>query len=323
MGYWKYLSHIIYGFIISSAIFLLLVLWQVGSPTESSRWPYEIYQIKTQVAQSLESPKIVIVSGSNSLFGISCEIIHEQINLNCVNGGTYGALGTHYILEASKKWLNPGDMVILPLEYASYRDNGEFSNLLIDYILSRDFDYFKTVGLEDKIRIISGVSFERLLRGISAKFKPNKPWQSFYNAKDLNQYGDETSNLVNNITRSNRNKLKNIQPMENSGYIRSSKGMRVIAEYVEFCSQNNIKVLATWPNTVWFDVYQETKQDEWRSIRDFYNNLEVDILGNPEDFMYDKSMFYDSAYHLNNVGVAQRTKQLIELLNPYVSNLSN
>lgn len=319
MGYIKYLSYMIYGFIISSTIFLVLVLWQVGSPTESSRWSYEIYQIKSEIAESLDSPKIVIVSGSNSLFGISCKMIYDETGFNCVNGGTHAGLGTHYILEASKKWLNSEDMVILPLEYSSYYDDGKFSDLLIDYVLSRDFDYFKSANIVDQISIISGVSFERLSKGIGNKFFfKDKPWQSFYNSKNLNEYGDETSNLVSNITAKNQHKLDNIKPMKSQGQINHSKGMKFIADYVKFCRQNDIKILATWPNTIWFDTYKNTKQSEWKAIKNFYKKLNVDILGNPEDFMYDKSMFYDSSYHLNNIGVEKRTRKLIQLLNPYL-----
>jgi hypothetical protein len=34
--------------------------------------------------------------------------------------------------------------------------------------------------------------------------------------------------------------------------------------------------------------------------------------------MYDKSMFYDTNYHLNDQGRRRRTEQLIDLLKPYV-----
>ena len=39
--------------------------------------------------------------------------------------------------------------------------------------------------------------------------------------------------------------------------------------------------------------------------------------------MYDKSMFYDTRYHLNDVGVRQRTQQLLDLLNPYLKDINN
>ncbi|NEO00101.1 MAG: hypothetical protein F6K50_32935 [Moorea sp. SIO3I7] len=78
-------------------------------------------------------------------------------------------------------------------------------------------------------------------------------------------------------------------------------------------------MIATWPNTIWFDVYQEPRQQYFfKSIEHFYQRLGVTILGKAEDFMYDKSMFYDTSYHLHDLGVNHRTQQLIDLIKPYL-----
>ncbi|AOY82893.1 hypothetical protein BJP36_26265 [Moorena producens JHB] len=78
-------------------------------------------------------------------------------------------------------------------------------------------------------------------------------------------------------------------------------------------------MIATWPNTICFDVYQEPRQQNFfKSIEYFYQRLGVPMLGNPEDFMSDKSMFYDTSYHLHDLGVNHRTKQLIDLIQPYL-----
>ncbi len=171
--------------------------------------------------------------------------------------------------------------------------------------------------------LISGVSLERLRLGFLAKLKTPEPGNANYKSENINNYGDETSNIASKMQKSQLRQIAKIQPMEIiNGYIKSSYGMKVIRDFVDWCRQNNIQVLATWPNTIWFEAYRGHSQQEFfQSIEDFYNRIKVPILGKPQDFMYDKSMIYDIDYQLNARGVHQRTKQLLDLLQPYLENM--
>lgn len=318
----KYLSSILSGILLSSLIFLLAVFYQIGAPTESSRWTYELYTIKTRIAESIKTPKLVIVAGSNALFGISCKMIREQTNVPCVNTATYAGLGVDYILNRARSLVKPGDIVLLPLEYEVYTDDGELNGALIDYVLARDSEYLRSLNWIDQIRFITGVSLTRVQDGILAKLGTPKQWQSHYKSKNLNQYGDDTGNRASTMTKKEFKALDELQPKEIQGYIKSSYGMKVINKFVEWSQENNIKVIATWPNTLWFEAYQEQEVKKFfQSINDFYQNIKVPLLGNYRDFMYDKSRFYDTSYHLNDKGVHYRTKQLIDLLQPFLAKV--
>lgn len=320
----SYLRSILWVMLISLLIFILAVCYQIGAPTESSRWVYEIYTIKSNIAKKIKEPKLIVVAGSNALFGISCKMIYEETGVNCVNGGTHAGVGIDYMLSRARDWVKPGDLVLLPLEYYHYKHDGKPRTTEIDLVFSRDPSYFNSVNLITKFYFISGISFKRLLRGISAKFTPNPPWKSFYDAKNLNEYGDETSNREAEMTEKLRKKVARSWPHGLERYIKSSQGMRSISKFVDWCRQNNIQVIAMWPNTIWFDVYREARQQEFfQSIEDFYQRIGVKLLGKPEDFMYDKSMFYDSNDHLHDRGVRLRTKQLIELLKPDLAKVAS
>jgi hypothetical protein len=97
--------------------------------------------------------------------------------------------------------------------------------------------------------------------------------------------------------------------------------MKTISEFVNWCHQNNIKIIATWPSTVWFDAYKNSKQQEFfQDIEEFYQKLGVPILGKARDFMYPQSMFFNSSYHLHDRGRSQRTQQILDLLEPYLQD---
>jgi hypothetical protein len=101
--------------------------------------------------------------------------------------------------------------------------------------------------------LISGVSLERLRLGFLAKLKTPEPGNANYKSENINNYGDETSNIASKMQKSQLRQIAKIQPMEIiNGYIKSSYGMKVIRDFVDWCRQNNIQVLATWPNTILF-----------------------------------------------------------------------
>ncbi|NEO92592.1 MAG: hypothetical protein F6K56_21070 [Moorea sp. SIO3G5] len=320
MAYLRYFQSIFSGLLISCLIFLFAVLFQIGAPTESSRWTDEIYTIKSNIANSIETPKLVIVAGSNALFGISCSQIHQETFVSCLNGATYAGLGIDYILTRARSWLKPGDLVLLPLEYEHYTDDGKPTAALIDYLLARDPKYLLSLNLINQFRFISGIPWKRVQEGIVVKFKTPQPWNDSYHSETINKYGDEIANRKADMTKRHIKKIAKTNPLNQIGEsITSSHGISTIIKFINWCKNHNIKVIATWPNTIWFDVYQEPrKQDFFKSIENFYQRRSVPILGKPEDFMYDKSMFYDTSYHLHDLGVNHRTKQLIDLIQPYL-----
>jgi hypothetical protein len=317
MVYRQYFRSVLYGFLVSLLIFLLAVLCQSGVPTESSRWIYEIYQIKSSIANSIKVPKLVLVSGSNTHFGISCKIISTETGVPCVNGGTHMGLGTAYILRQARLWLKPGDLVLLPLEYEFYQDQGLPNYLMIDYMFARDTQYLLSLDLVSKLRFLFGISLNRLQQGFVGRLYPPQPLTTGYQSKTVNKYGDETINQKANMTEKQYHILNNSKPIEIETSQTSRYALNEINDFIIWCKEKNIKPRITWPNTLNFEVYKENvKQEFFQKIEQYYNDMKISVLGKPEDFMYNKAMFYDTSYHLNDIGVRYRTQQIIELLRP-------
>ncbi len=320
MLYRRYLPSVLSGFIISILIFCLLVYFQIGAPTETSRWMKEAYAIKSSMATSINQPKLVVVAGSNALFGVSCQKIQQEMGIPCVNGAAVAPLGLDYLFYRARSWLKPGDTVLLPLEYHLYQSLDKPSNILIDYVFARDKNYFDSLNITQKFRFLGGLSWMRLLRGIVAKFVPPKPLNYSYQSDTLNVFGDETNNKKSDISEDNLKELSLAQPMS---YVKDqlelSHGTNQIEIFADWCKSNNVQIIAAWPSTIWFEDYQGSRQKIFfQSISSFYANIDVPILGNYDSFMYDKSMFFDSGYHLHDEGTNERTQQIINLIEPYI-----
>ncbi len=325
MKYGKYFQGVIAGLIILCLTYVGVVYAQVGAPTKSSEIRHKTLLVKHELYQKMpkDQNKLVFISGSNSLQGLSCQQIEEEIEINCFNGGIAFALGIDYIFYNAKKWVKPGDVVLLPLEYESYLYNGEPNNTAIDYIFARDYPYFKQSGWDTQMKFMGGVSFLRLVEGIESRDK-NEDIDLEEQFSRMNEYGDATIMFEETMTAEQiekRDKLPPWQSLIKSHYVSESKGLSSIEKFIKYCRDNDIEVLATWPNTIRFEIYQQPNtQSLFKSIADFYAHLEVPIIGTPEQAMYDISLFYDSQYHLHNRGVKIRTADLIEQLKPHLTD---
>ncbi|MEB3219529.1 MAG: hypothetical protein VKN72_25290 [Nostocales cyanobacterium 94392] len=323
MKYRNFLKGIFLGFLIGCFVFALAFIYQLGVPTQSNFERSELYEFKTRLAKSTNSPKLAIIAGSSARLGISCKLIKERIGISCFNGGTVADMSVDYVLSLSRKWLNPRDTVLLPLEYYYYNTDDKPNVKVIDYVISHDIEYLLSLDLKTKVQFLSSISLQRLKEGILAKLNPPQ----YVNKTDLqethNQYGDSIDNREADMTKELLKNQETIAPLGGVEYWDSinlnNQGIKSIAEFIDWCNQNNIKLLATWPNTTYFDIYKQEKQQSFlKSITNFYETNNVPVIGKPEDFMYDKSMFYDSNYHLHDRGVKIRTLQLIELIKPYL-----
>jgi hypothetical protein len=322
--YISYLFLLVSTFLICWIIFLGLVFYQLGVPiTGLSGWINHLYVNKSQIALSIQTPKLIIVSGSNGLYGISCKVISEETGLACLNGGTQAAMGTDYLFSNVREWAKPQDIIFLTLEYNFYREVGIPNDVLIDYVMSYDPEYLFSLQPLQQLKFIGGITFFRLFQGISKKINYSLPAAPPKNSPIyLNEYGDSIRNKEVDITPQFIKTIDELEPLVIQGYIQQSYGMNNIRNFVKWARENRIQVLATWPNTVKFDVYQEPAQQEYfQSIKDFYRELGIPVLGEPEDFMYEKSMFYDTIYHLHDRGVRQRTRQTLDLLLLYLAPL--
>src|SRR3990167_9525985 len=100
------------------AVFFLyfLPIIKFSNTPNMTFWEKEVYALKDKIASSKQTPKIIILGGSGSLFSISAKQIEESLKIPTVNYATYAGLKT-YILERAKRISNSGDTIILVLEY--------------------------------------------------------------------------------------------------------------------------------------------------------------------------------------------------------------
>jgi hypothetical protein len=310
-----------YGLFLCAALFAgvfwsILVYIQLGVPTESSRWIHESIIQKTTNARKHNEPKILIVAGSSALFGVNAKTIEHELNIPTINMAVSAGLQLNYILEQTKSVARPGDIILLPLEYSLYDDQGAPDSVLIDYVFSRDSVYLQQRPILEIAQFVFGADIIRLTKGLKNKFvAPDAYSTSTYKSWTLNENGDETNNKYEKSLP--REAILRFVPLRQltHGIGKESKAWSILDSFVYWCRQHNIAILVTYPPILYNNAYfSSTTLKTITQIDQFWQKRGIKVLGKFDEVAYGPEYIYDTAYHLNDLGTKKRTKLLVDYL---------
>lgn len=292
----------------------MLIYAQLGVPTRSTFWAYEINQKKLQRAASIQKPKLLMVGGSATLFGVQAELIEQALDYPTVNMGTHAGLGIAYMLHLAKQAAKPGDAVVLAFEYNTYtfglvRRDAVF----VDYLLARDPAYFRALPLRAKFEIAMMTTLPRLRKGIKNRFKPEEMLRPMpiYHPSHLNAYGDQLGNEATNRPPNVPNRYGRDAALA-FGFQGGTPGFENIRQFVSWAHANNVRVFATYPNLLDHPMYERpSATGAVHRIREAYAELRVPMIGSFEESLMPASAFLDTHYHLTREGARERTERLM------------
>lgn len=324
----RYFIGIFTGILAAAALYLALFSASLGIPNSKdpiiiSEW----YRHKEQVAEKLPSPRFVIVSGSNGLYGIRAARIEAKTGISTVNFGTHAGLATDYILKRAKEILRPGDTAILALEYELYLTRG-VNSVYSEFVLADDAKRFRQMSIKDQLVWAASAplktTIDRLKMSESKRAKETEKIRVKVD-REFNERGDIVINSKAGQTDAQRQRVEDFKSSPNllgNDWRGGADQWVYISEFVEWCRDNQIQVLATFPSTIY---YKEYEAGALRNVTSFlqekYASLGVSVLGEPRTFLYEPSDFFDTNYHLTSEGAEKRTDTLITLLEPYLENV--
>ena len=147
---------------------------------------------KHQLLEKTESPRIILVGGSNVAFGIDSAAIQSRFNIPVVNLGLHAGFGLGRILDDALPFLHPGDILVIIPEYIHFSDtwNGEAQA----YELIFDFGQ-KRLLLSPHYRLPKGFISYILtnLKGVVRGYLPTN--MLAYSRDGFNEYGDYVKHL--------------------------------------------------------------------------------------------------------------------------------
>lgn len=263
---------------------------------------------KYRLLHSTESPKIILVGGSNLAFSVDSEKIEKRFGLPVVNMGLHGDLGLRFMLNEAEPALGNGDIVLIFPEYELF------------YKIPLD-GYSRELGSVIKFcpDCVSGISTPGQIFNVAAGFlqmaegdilrsikRPSKP-EKIYFRQAFNGRGDLISHLKQADNLPPNNHVAQIQ------IISPNLAINELNSFYLFASSVNARVYFIFP-AIPINEYN-AQSEKFRAFYDLLTSeLEIPILGKPQDFIYPEEYFYDTVYHMNRLGRDARTKRIVEFL---------
>lgn len=319
---WRFLLALPLGLFLGMELFIGLLYTQLGVPTESSHWAYDLIQKKEALAASSPGPRLFLVAGSSTLFGISGQVIEQRTGCRTLNFGTHGGLDLDYILHTAQKNLRPGDTALLAIEYQLYTE-ALGSEPHDDYVLARDPDYFRQMSWWSKLEMATRIPFKRFQKGFRNRQKPEatpRPHPPYTNgASYLNENGDELGGVKELRPATGATFDVVVRVLADGLPSDQTAGFAALADFITWAQAHQITVLATFPNIIYQPAYEgPNAQKALATITHFYTSRGVPVIGTAREAMLPRDQFFDTIYHLMREPAIARTERLVPELRPYL-----
>ncbi len=322
----RYFFAILSGFLLATAGYLGLLFWSAGTPATASAAAIQAWvDHKVDIANAAPSPRLLIVAGSNALYGIRASQLETELGFPVINFGTHAALSLDYHLSKVRKVARPGDTILLALEYELYGD-APVNHVLSDYVFGGDPEYITTLPPGDQLIWLAGASSNVIFRPFVdlVSTAPRERLETRRTHREgLDAHGDFLENSADRQIDRHRDAVAAARPLHRllgPKRIREAPGWARIASFADWCRAHDIRLLATFPATIDFAVYHERRSRQAQAAAvEGYAALGIPTIGTPADFFYPSSHFFDTGYHLDADGADLRTEMLAEKLRPILA----
>ena len=314
-------------------LYALLFFYQLGAPVKSYYWIQHMYQYKDYRAKSLKGKKILILSGSNSLFGINSKLIQEKTGYPVANLAVNGGLDISFLYYKLRVHMGQGDIVVMPLEFQYYTSKSEkFTKEFSDGMMSWGVDYLRHLHYIDLFKFIIDAEPSRVLEGSIEQFRSgsvntkvlsqqkvldslHKLWEEKgtkwrgYSHKSLNKFGEF-------------NVDKAVAYVENHAYLDTAiiipkHFLKAYSKIRDLVKDKNGTLVLTYPVTIKNQDFNMSKQESQHRVENFETILgehDIDIYCNAALFNLDRIYFFDRPEHTNKYGALIRSENLADCL---------
>ncbi|MBC1400686.1 hypothetical protein HB904_10060 [Listeria booriae] len=247
-----------------------------------------LLDVKDRFAKEGEGAKRLLVGGSDVLYSFDTDAISAKTKMRTVNFGLNVGLGMGFLLDVARKYAKPGDKIVLCLAYSLY------------FKPSYDIFAYEYYRMFQK-RELRRFSLKQQAYYLLGNLKLNLEYKQ-------KQFDLAKSGAYVNVQGSDFAEQKN-KPLVFPDAFGSTAATKDLEQFCEECAANDIKVYVTYPSTLYFEDYK-TSAYIWQ-LRD-YLLANYNVIGEPWDYMVPREQIFNSVYHVNEQGQAQRTERLLE-----------
>lgn len=256
---------------------------------------------KTERLESLKSPKIIIVGGSSTFFGMNSEVIEDSLSKPVVNMAQFGGFGLDFILKQTEDNINPGDIVFLCSDYylgLNISDDAKEQILKYYPPSSKHFPEIQTTFLTNFENNFYN-NIESIFNFVLVPISRRSP--IFKHSRVANKYGDNIGYLEYNTPKKSK-----VQKKTYSYY----EGIEHIEEYISKVQRRGgeVYILFTPISKSDYLLNKEVYDSYYKDYLEIFEDL---VLCTPEDMVFDDDKFFDTYNHLDGDTRDERAERML------------
>jgi hypothetical protein len=298
----------------------LLYVLSLGRYERAEHWLSDVYFAKQYRAAQIAEPKVIIVSGSNSLFGFDSKTLENLIGRPVVNLAGHAGLSLDFHIKMAEKFARAGDLVVMPLELGYYATTPDLTSwqvanmsswgakymdwspgILLDYFRNSSFTSLLTRTL---IRRIPSDAESKVLATVDAN--------SAIGAVDWHGYSYKSMNARGDILLISAPPISIPDGSYTNGNV-SDFAIQRLQSLQAHLVQRGASLQLTWPVTMrnpLFDLSRQKDQSIVQSIRDRLTAAGLPVICSPEVFHFERQFFLETGNHINAEAAERRMEAL-------------
>ena len=265
------------------------------------------YTLKLNRLRTTESPRLILVGGSNVAFGVDSKMLADSLKMHPVNFGLHAGLSLRYVMRDVIRYSRPNDLIILLPEYESFYNKGGGDFVVFSQLLFYDRMHgWMDMSFYEWVNVLHGflytpVAYLRELIGY------NPPTLFTYCYKGFNQYGDEVSHwFLPSVRQVSFSVSENV---EDAPSINDKEESWFIESYNKLIEQK--ATVYIFPPAM-AEAGLPSTMGKIKANKAFFKRHGISYASQLEHSIFpDSTLFDNTRYHLNYAGVQMNTRRLI------------
>lgn len=294
---------------LATTLFLTLLFFE-GITLSILKFPENVFyssyqsliQDKYRILNETSSPKIIIVAGSSSAFGLDQEMLEKAGGVKVVNLGLHAGFGNLFPSELAKANINEGDIVLLGYEYGW--QNG-FEALDQSLIMS---------GIDSDIKMYTRIPMRKWKDFIGYLFQYAEMKNSFEGASGIysrEAFDSKTGQMTMARNYSMQYNAEIYGTVDISNPQITDQAKEYLLEFKAFVEKRGANIYFISPPVVADCIVPDYSEfDKLKQLEEA--EIGIPYISNPADYFFPAELMSNSVYHCNSEGEKVRTQLLIE-----------
>lgn len=334
-------TSVLLGTTLAAAItYFALALALFPARIKAEYWVREMLVIKRNIVKQYAGrKKIIIASGSNSLFSIDTNQLTKEFHIPVINYGLHAGLPLQVILGEAAKAAERGDTIIMPLESGFYcRDPVEPNSWEVRNTIAWDVDKWEEWSIAKRIRSIvttdARIVLEMVQARLQERFTPEDiadRLAALDDAKVLARFASEPEPTSFSYSAYHMDSLGNMKQIDGTKDFGAPipaddridvcpPSRQMLASFIADMARRGVEVyFANMP-------YVATKRIDPSKLKTVSDEFTAEVstlaplLDSKSQLVLPRELFFDTYAHLNTKGRKIRTRMLADAIrsNPHL-----